>query len=532
MDWQVIGLDGPTDDVVAIKRAYALKLRVTRPDDDAVAYQALREAYERLMQQARALKSREAEAQVMAPPAPPVEDVLQPQLPEESSPSPEALCDLFMQACRGPGHALPAALDDIRAQLLELPLSAQHEASLRFADLVIEHHAWLPKPATQLLQSHFEWFNDFRLARQLGPQRAGQLAEALPQQAQPITDPEMLKEFAELRGLQALLDSTMNPLLAPLLRLFIATLLGPLLERQLYGTPLQILHRLGLQDPALREIDLMRQHALWLRRALTSALVGAVGWALGDGADGAWEGLIIGAALGTFLPWLLLMPLRYLAWLRQLDLRPELGWLRAMRRVIGPSQWPWAGIALLGLTAVLLVPALRWLPDQPLPVFGVALGFVLLGLALALPPLLTQALSAIAVLAYTVAAVRPEHAWVLALCLAWVLGVTQLQVSGRIKPPAVRGYAQQNGLARFALVTIGLPAYIAWLSDRVGHRLVIAALLLAWSPHFFAGDPFTSPWSPWPMAVGSLSLLVHLQGRALGYGRRLLQRLTGVEQRT
>jgi hypothetical protein len=51
-DWERLGL-GPTRDIPAIKRAYALQLRTTRPDDDAQAYQALREAYERAQYWAR-----------------------------------------------------------------------------------------------------------------------------------------------------------------------------------------------------------------------------------------------------------------------------------------------------------------------------------------------------------------------------------------------------------------------------------------------------------------------------------------------
>lgn len=44
--WEVLGLDGPTDDLKAIKRAYAKKLRVTRPDDDPEGFMALRDALE------------------------------------------------------------------------------------------------------------------------------------------------------------------------------------------------------------------------------------------------------------------------------------------------------------------------------------------------------------------------------------------------------------------------------------------------------------------------------------------------------
>ena len=52
LDWEQLGI-GPTTDAAAIKRAYALKLRRTRPDDDARAYQRLREAYDRALWWAR-----------------------------------------------------------------------------------------------------------------------------------------------------------------------------------------------------------------------------------------------------------------------------------------------------------------------------------------------------------------------------------------------------------------------------------------------------------------------------------------------
>lgn len=48
-DWALLGI-APTTELAAIKKAYALKLKTTRPDDDAAAYQALRGAYERAQQ--------------------------------------------------------------------------------------------------------------------------------------------------------------------------------------------------------------------------------------------------------------------------------------------------------------------------------------------------------------------------------------------------------------------------------------------------------------------------------------------------
>ena len=51
--WDILGLDGPTDDFKAIKRAYARKLKVTRPEDDPNGFMQLRDAHDRALGYAR-----------------------------------------------------------------------------------------------------------------------------------------------------------------------------------------------------------------------------------------------------------------------------------------------------------------------------------------------------------------------------------------------------------------------------------------------------------------------------------------------
>ena len=47
--WAVLDI-APTQDARQIKRAYAARLKVVRPDEDATGFQALREAYEHFVQ--------------------------------------------------------------------------------------------------------------------------------------------------------------------------------------------------------------------------------------------------------------------------------------------------------------------------------------------------------------------------------------------------------------------------------------------------------------------------------------------------
>lgn len=99
--WQVLGIDA-TSDVRAIKRAYAVKLKVTRPDDDPAAFQRLHDAFQYALSQAPHRSSDDAPAPVLevvaeaAAPAmvarhEPPRLVVQPPLPKGPSATDQAM---------------------------------------------------------------------------------------------------------------------------------------------------------------------------------------------------------------------------------------------------------------------------------------------------------------------------------------------------------------------------------------------------------------------------------------------------------
>ncbi|TVT51189.1 MAG: hypothetical protein FHP94_02475 [Denitromonas halophila] len=97
--WRRLGLE-PTDDVRAIKRAYAARLKHTRPDDDAAAYQALREAYDWALGHARWLQAHADDADTDDPPVEPDPDPAPAPTAHPEPPAAPARLTALMQADR------------------------------------------------------------------------------------------------------------------------------------------------------------------------------------------------------------------------------------------------------------------------------------------------------------------------------------------------------------------------------------------------------------------------------------------------
>ena len=86
--WDILGLDGKPDDIKDVKKAYAKKLRETRPEDDRAGFMELRQAFE----QAKQLMSQNGfnygfgySLNTSYPAAPPISSKPEPHQPDSAS---------------------------------------------------------------------------------------------------------------------------------------------------------------------------------------------------------------------------------------------------------------------------------------------------------------------------------------------------------------------------------------------------------------------------------------------------------------
>lgn len=401
-DWLQLGL-APTGEVAAIKKAYAARLKSTRPDDDALAYQTLREAYDRALQWARwqaqgvNVVVREAPehnlpSETTAPPAPKVHDA--PglsaaldeinQMPASTGKSADELLSALAAAgsqkrqlsaeqvvvhveahWRQHGSAaLIAYWPQVRHMLDDLPLSANAEISSRFADFVIRATE-LPDAFIEHLQRHFGWLDDYQTKASIGFVRANALHEAIGHRVlRPVSDPEVLQQFAPLLHLHRLLEFKG---LRGAAALWFALLMGEPLRKLFADAEPQRLRALGVAANTQTAMTTLFKVAFWLRMATLPLLLffcaavyadkGNVTFAAGVGMLG---GIVFGHAV----------VIRVGVWMwRWGGLRQQAGkWPNKLRTWHQHAARPWVGLGLLGvacacaLVAPLLdVPVLLWL---------------------------------------------------------------------------------------------------------------------------------------------------------------------------
>ncbi|RZL32085.1 MAG: hypothetical protein EOP35_20685 [Rubrivivax sp.] len=375
-DWALLGI-APTAEMAAIKKAYALKLKVTRPDDDAEAYQTLRGAYERVQQWARgeALQAPPVMAPVAAPvSAEPAATQTATHVPDLTPPAPLSPAETVQQLhglWLGEGSpSLAAQWPAVRALLDAQPLDGRDAWSAHFAHWVVQQDG-LPDSFVGALDDYFGWRQDFRVARQIGPQLAEAVRQALQERAQRPAPPT-----AEVREQIKPLLELARPRGSGAAALWFALLLQPTLSRLLATLNPRTLGQCGLDPLARRALDKRLQAAWLLRAGMLGGLVFGLFLAVSDDRDLAtlrmtmwclWGAGWLGAShiLGLLMHHGLALDRR--------DGRPLMLPMQRWRR---HARQPAAGLAVVLAAAVLAAFSPQWnltTAALPMQAFGIGL---------------------------------------------------------------------------------------------------------------------------------------------------------------
>jgi hypothetical protein len=185
--WQQLGIE-PTNDIRAIKKAYAIRLKLTHPDDDAQAYQQLREAYDWAQDYAKFHLTYGGDGfhEVARPIEPPEMALVESAEPTQAlvpSTAPEASAEhdavppavtlaSLLKECAGlwAGQSTAGMVQEwprLQALLEDLPIAEHNQASRAFAQFVVEETD-LPVEVLIALTRHFQWGLDFRADQFLG----------------------------------------------------------------------------------------------------------------------------------------------------------------------------------------------------------------------------------------------------------------------------------------------------------------------------------------------------------------------------